>query len=224
MDNFWDQRIFATVVGVVGDVRMRSLAAEPYPTIYWAYRQRPFRLQFGAEVVVESVTEEATPLLTPLRSTVERLDSDVPLDVVLHRTVIERSLASQRFMTMLLGAFSIVGLLLAAVGIYGVVAYSVARRKREMGIRVALGAPPAAVGAMVIRSSMRLVLGGIVVGLVAAVFGARLLESQLYEVTPGDPTTLVAVTVILVATALLASWLPARSGTRVDPMIAMRAE
>lgn len=224
MDDFWEERIFATVVGVVGDVRMRHVATEPYPTIYWGYRQRPFRLQFGAEVVAEAEAGNTSSIIGAVRSTVERLDSDVPVTVVPHQTVIDRGLASQRFLTMLLGAFSVIGLLLAAVGIYGVVAYSVARRRREMGIRVALGAQPSSVGAMVVRSSMRLVSGGIVVGLVGAVFGARILESQLYEVEPGDPVTLVGVTAVLLGTALLASWLPARAGTRTDPMITMRAE
>jgi ABC-type antimicrobial peptide transport system permease subunit len=125
---------------------------------------------------------------------------------------------------LLLGGFSFVGLLLAGVGIYGVVAYSVARRTREMGIRVALGADPASVGRMVIRSAMQLVMGGIVVGVAGALAASRLLRSLLYEVEPGDPLTLVGVTALLVGTALLASWFPARAGTRTDPMVTMRAE
>ena len=127
-------------------------------------------------------------------------------------------------MMMLLGGFSVVGLLLAGVGIYGVVAYSVARRTREMGIRVALGADPSSVGRMVVGSSMRLVVGGVVVGIAGAVFATRLLRGLLYEVQPGDPLTLAGVTLVLVATALLASWIPARAGTRTDPMVTMRAE
>lgn len=224
MDNFWEDRRFATVIGVVGDVRMRSLSDDPYPTIYWHYLQRPFRIQYGADVVVEAENGDVGSVAGVLRSTIERMDSDVPVQVTTLQEVIDDALASRRFMMMLLGGFSVVGLLLAAIGIYGVVAYSVARRTREMGIRVALGAPPSSVGAMVIRSSMQLVVGGVIVGLVGAVFSARLLQGLLYQVAPGDPLTLGVVTVLLVGTALLASWVPARSGTRTDPMITMRAE
>lgn len=224
MDNFWEDRIFATVIGVVGDVRMRDLAAEPYPTIYWHHMQRPFRIQFGADVVVEAVNGDAASLAGTLRSTIERLDSDVPIQLFTQQEVLDDALASRRFMILLLGGFSIVGLMLAAVGIYGVVSYSVARRTREMGIRVALGAQPTSVGAMVVRSSMQLVAGGVIVGLIGAVFAARLLQSMLYEVAPGDPITLGLVTVLLIGTALIASWIPARAGTRADPMITMRAE
>lgn len=224
MDNFWEDRMFATVVGVVGDVRMRSLSDEPYPTIYWHYMQRPFRIQYGADVVVEAESGDVGSVAGTLRATIERLDSDVPIQLLTLREVIDDALASRRFMMLLLGGFSIVGLLLAAIGIYGVVAYTVARRTREMGIRVALGAPPSSVGAMVIRSSMQLVVGGVVVGLIGAVFAARLLQGLLYGVAPGDPLTLGLVTALLVGTALLASWVPARTGTRTDPMITMRSE
>ncbi len=224
MDNFWEERRFAEVVGVVGDVRVRDLAAEPYPTVYFPYTQRPFRIQFGAQVVAEASAGDAASVVGPLRETIRRVDPDVPVRVVLQREVVDSALASRRFMMMLLGGFSVVCLLLACVGIYGVVAYSVARRTREMGIRVALGADPSSVGRMVVGSSMRLVVGGVVVGIAGAVFATRLLRGLLYEVQPGDPLTLAGVTLVLVATALLASWIPARAGTRTDPMVTMRAE
>jgi ABC-type antimicrobial peptide transport system permease subunit len=224
MDNFWEQRRFAEVVGVVGDVRVRDVAEAPYPTIYFPYAQRPFRIQFGAQLVAEAEGGDAGAAGVALRETVQRIDSDVPIRVVLHQTVVDDALATRRFVMLLLGGFSVVGLLLAGVGIYGVVAYSVARRTREMGIRVALGADPASVGRMVMRSAMRLVGGGIVVGIVGAVLSSRLLQSLLYEVQPGDPVTLVGVTAILALTAVAASWFPARAGTRTDPMVTMRAE
>jgi putative ABC transport system permease protein len=224
MDNFWEDRRFAEVVGVVGDVRVRDLAEEPYPTIYFPYTQRPFRIQYGAQVVAEAESGDTGAAAAALLGTVQRIDPDVPLRVVLQQTVVDDALASRRFVMLLLGGFSFVGLLLAGVGIYGVVAYSVARRTREMGIRVALGADPASVGRMVIRSAMQLVMGGIVVGVAGALAASRLLRSLLYEVEPGDPLTLVGVTALLVGTALLASWFPARAGTRTDPMVTMRAE
>jgi putative ABC transport system permease protein len=224
MDNFWEDRRFAEVVGVVGDVRVRDLAEEPYPTIYFPYTQRPFRIQYGAQVVAEAESGDTGAAAAALLGTVQRIDPEVPLRVVLQQTVVDDALASRRFVMLLLGGFSFVGLLLAGVGIYGVVAYSVARRTREMGIRVALGADPASVGRMVIRSAMQLVMGGIVVGVAGALAASRLLRSLLYEVEPGDPLTLVGVTALLVGTALLASWFPARAGTRTDPMVTMRAE
>ena len=224
MDNFWEERRFAEVVGVVGDVRVRDVSAEPYPTVYFPHAQRPFRLRWGAQVVAESTTGDAASAAAVLRETIQRVEPDVPVRIVLQDELVADALASRRFMMLLLGGFSIVGLLLAGVGIYGVVAYSVARRTREMGIRVALGADPGSVGRMVVRSSMKLVAWGIVVGVAGALGTTRLLQSFLYEVAPGDPLTLAAVTAILVGTALLASWLPARAGTRTDPMITMRAE
>jgi ABC-type antimicrobial peptide transport system permease subunit len=224
MDEFWEERPFAEVVGVVGDVRVRDVAAEPYPTVYFPYTQRPFRIQYGAQVLAEAAAGDGASVAAPLRETIQRVDPDVPVRIVLQREVVDDALASRRFMMMLLGGFSVVGLLLAGIGIYGVVAYSVARRTREMGIRVALGADPASVGRMVMRGSMRLVVGGIVVGIAGAMLASRLLTSLLYEIRPGDPLTLVGVTLVLVGTALLASWIPARAGTRTDPMVTMRAE
>lgn len=223
MDNFWEERRFAEVVGVVGDTRIRDVAEEAYPTVYFPYTQRPYRIQFGSQVVVEA---ESDPASAPsvLRSTIEGMDSDVPLRIMMQQEVVDEAMASRRFVMLLLGGFSVVGWMLAGVGIYGVVAYSVARRTREMGIRVALGADPAAVGRMIVRSSMRLVGGGVVVGVVGAVLASRLLRGLLYEVQPGDPLTVTGVTVLLVGTALVSSWLPARTGTRADPMVTMRAE
>ncbi len=224
MDNFWEDRIFADVVGVVGDVRVRDVAADPYPTIYFPYTQRPFRIQFGAQVVVESTSGDAGAVAPIVRATIEQHDSDVPVEVVPQERIIADALASRRFMLFLLGGFSLVGLILAAVGIYGVVSYSVARRRREMGIRIALGAEPSEVSQMVVRSSMGWVGGGLFVGLAGALAATRLLESMLYGVAPSDPLTLLGVTGLLTGTALLASWLPARAGTRTDPLEAMRAE
>jgi predicted permease len=222
MDNFW--QVFAEVVGVVGDIRVRDIALEPYPTVYFPYTQRPNRIQFGAQLVVEAENGDPTAIISVVRSTIQGLDSDVPIRMELQQSIVEDALASRRFTMTLLGGFSIVGLLLAGVGIYGVVAYSVARRTREMGIRVALGADPSSVSGMVVRSSMRLVGGGVLVGLGGAVLTSRFLRSLLYEVGPNDPATMVVVTLTLVVTALFASWLPARAGTRSDPMITMRSE
>ena len=124
----------------------------------------------------------------------------------------------------LLGGFSLIALALAGIGVYGVVSYTVARRTREMGIRLALGAPPAGVLRLIVTGSMRPVLGGIVVGVAAALLMVRLIESLLYGVAARDPLTFVGVVVILTVTGLVASWIPARASMRVDPTVTMRAE
>ncbi len=224
MDDFYEERPFARVVGVVGDVRYVSLDRTPIPTVYFPYSQRPFRLQYTAAFVVESATGEPAAVAESLRSTVGRHDPDVPVELVPYVDHIGDSVAQRRFTTLLLGGFSLIALLLAAVGIYGVVSYSVARRTREMGIRIALGAPRPSVLRMVMLSSLRLVSGGLVAGLVAALLGGRVLRSLLHGVSPTDPMTFVAVVAVLGGTAVLASWLPARAGTRVDPIQTMRAE
>ena len=175
-------------------------------------------------MVAEAAAGDAADVVAPLRGTIQRIEPDVPVRITLQSEVVERALASRRFTMLLLGGFSLVGLLLAGVGIYGVVAYSVARRTREMGIRVALGAEPSSVRRMVVGVAMRLVAGGVAVGIVGSLLTSRLLQGLLYEVQPGDPITLVGVTLLLLATALLASWVPARAGTRADPTVTMRAE
>ena len=224
MDNFYLARTFARVIGVVGDVQFRSLDATTGPVVYFPHSQRPFRLQRGASVVVESAQGDAARLTSAVRATLQRLDSDVPIRIRTQESVVMDSVASRRFVMMLLGAFSVIALILAAVGIYGVVSYSVARRKREMGIRLALGADAGSVRSMVVKASMQMVFGGLVFGVSAAYGLTRVMSGLLYEVSPTDPVTMALVVAILAGMGFLASWLPARSGTRVDPMVTMRME
>lgn len=224
MDNFWEARTFARVVGVVGDVRYRNLGAEDGPTVYFPHSQRPFRLQYSATLVVEASLGDADALTGPIRTTIQSLEPDVPIRARSQSMVMADFTAPRRFVLLLFAGFSALGLLLAAIGIYGVVSYSVARRTREMGIRVALGAEPRAVISLVVNGAMRMVAGGLLVGLVAALFLSRLLENLLHEVSPTDPLTLGAVVALLGTIAFVASWLPARAGTRVDPISTIRAE
>jgi len=224
MDDHWESRTFARVVGVVGDARYRSIGAEDGPTVYFPHSQRPYRLQFSAALVVEAALGDPAALAGPVRATIQALEPDVPMRIRSQTAVMAESTASRRFVLVLFGAFSALGLLLAAIGIYGVVSYSVARRTREMGIRVALGAEPRSVVALVVNGAMRMVVGGLFAGLFAALALTRLLENLLHEVSPADPLTLVSVVVLLGTIALIASWLPARAGTRVDPISTMRAE
>ena len=138
--------------------------------------------------------------------------------------IVQRSVGSRRFPMLMLAGFAGLALILAAVGIVGVVSYAVTQRTREVGIRIALGAQPRSVVWLMVRSSMRWVLAGVVLGAAASLGATRLLAGMLYEVKPTDPWVLAAVAVLLAAVALAASYLPARRATRVDPLTALRSE
>ena len=212
-----------TVVGVVGDVRHGSLEQAPEPEMYIHYAQRPERLPQGATVVVRAGTPSAQ-LATTMRERVRALDANVPVRMSTMAALLSTSTASRRFSTLVLSGFAALALLLAALGIYGVLAYSVAQRQREIGVRMALGAHHGVVRRMVLRDAMRAVLPGIAIGAVLALVLAGVLRSLLYGVGPVDVASYAGAALILTAVALLASWIPARRATRVDPLIAIRAE
>jgi predicted permease len=224
MDSFYQDRRFARVVGVVGDVRFRSLGEPPVPTVYFPYTQRPSRIRYSATLVVEAAAGAPTLLAPAIRSTIQGLEPDVPIRLAAYDELVGDSVAARRFTMLLLTGFSFVALVLAVVGIYGVVSYSVARRTREMGIRVALGADPGAVLGLVMRSSMAMVGVGLAIGVVGAVLAGRVMRGLLYGIGALDPLALLGGVVVLAASALVATWMPARRGTRVDPMVTMRAE
>jgi len=224
MDSFWEERPFATVIGVVSDVRYRSLARDPDAVAYFPPAQRPSRLRYEANVVVRGPSAESGAAMSALRRTLNRVDPDVPPRLQTMDSRVSGSLAERRFTLYVLGGFALVALTLATVGIYGVVSYSVARRTREIGIRLALGAEPAAVRRQVQASAMTMVGVGVVVGVIVAILSTRLLASLLFGVTPTDPVTLAAVAVVLLGAAWLGVALPARRSTRIDPLTTMRAD
>jgi putative ABC transport system permease protein len=164
-------------------------------------------------------------LAAPARRAIASLDPDLAVANVrtLDRVVAD-SVGDRRFTMLLLGLFGAVALALAVIGIYGVTAYGVAQRTREMGIRLALGAAPGAVRRLVVGEGMRLALGGLVAGMVLALVGTRALRSQLYGIRSSDPATYLALSAVLLLVAVLATYLPARRATRVDPAITLRAE
>jgi ABC-type antimicrobial peptide transport system permease subunit len=160
-----------------------------------------------------------------IRGAVHRFDPDQPVGTIRTMTeLVGESVVGRRFVAWLLGTLAALGLALAALGVYAVMAVAVAQRRRELGIRLALGAAPATLAGGVLRQALRMVLPGIAIGLVAAMFTTRLLRTQLFEVSPLDGLSLAGAAVLLTSVALLAGWLPARRATTVDPMTSLRTE
>jgi predicted permease len=212
-----------TVVGVVADVHHGGLDQPAQPEMFVHYPQRPERLDAGATMVMASAVPP-TQLAGAIRDRVRAIDINVPVRISSMSELVAGSVASRRFSTLVLGAFGGLSLVLAALGIYGVLAYSVAQRQREIGVRMALGAQQGAVRGLILRDAMRAVVPGVLIGLGIALALAKVLRTLLYGVTTTDPLTYVVVIIVLAAVAMLASWIPARRATRVDPMIAIRAE
>ncbi len=213
--------VWRTVVGVVGDVHEESPGRRPYPQVYLPFDQATSR----SVMIAVRTSGDPRGLLPALRRVVHRIDPGLPLSQV--STMEDRVatvLARPRINAVLLGGFACTALLLAVVGIYGVIAYGVVQRTRELGIRMALGARGADVSRLVVRQGMVPVLAGIGMGLVGALAGGRLLRSLLFGVGPTDPIAFGAVTIVLLGVGLAATWVPARRATRADPLMALRAE
>jgi predicted permease len=210
------------VVGVVNDVRQFELTSEPRLQMYLPYVQ--FQWFVPRQLVVKTDVEPAS-LAAAVRKTVWELDKDQPVsDVRTMEEVLSNSIARQRFSTLLLGIFASLALLLAAVGIYGVMSYAVAQRTREIGIRMALGAQAGSVLRLMIGQGLKLASAGVVLGLAGALLLTRLMSSLLFGVSATDPLTLVTISLVLVGVALLASYIPARRAAKVDPLVALRYE
>jgi ABC-type antimicrobial peptide transport system permease subunit len=206
---------------VVDDVRYAQLEEEAIPAVYFSRRQAPS--SYGT-IFVRAGTDPLS-LLDNVRRTVAQLAPELPLFDV--STMAQRKAAATartRVVLGLLAAFALTGLLLAVVGLYGVVAYAVAQRTRELGLRLALGAARRDVLGLVLTPPALLALGGIAAGAGGALLLTRFVRALLYGIEPGDPRVLSAATLLLVAVALIAAWVPARRATRVDPAMALKSD
>lgn len=215
---FWGtQRL---VVGIVGNERFKGLAEATPPAVYVPLTQVPI-----ANAVLVRTTGDPTAMTATVRRVVHEIDPQLPLfGVELLDETIAQSIGERRFVMIALGAFAVVALLLAAIGVHGVLSYTVAQRTREIGIRVALGAAPGAVRALVMSQGAVLTGAGLLLGIAGSLALSRVLSALLYGVGAQDPLTLVLVSLLLAAVALLACYLPARRAARVDPMVALRAD
>ena len=214
-----DMRLL-TIVGIVGDTREYGLDEPPRPTVYVNLFQRP-----RAEMTITMLSDADTRLVSAsARAILHDLDPQIPPSFRTFQQVYSASLGSRKFNVILIGFFGITALLLASAGVFGVMAYSVSRRTREFGVRVALGATPRNVLRMVLGQGMRTILIGVAIGIVGSFALTQTVSSLLFGVTATDPFTFVGVTLLLIAVALLACYIPARRATKVDPMVALHYE
>ncbi|HXG68906.1 MAG TPA: ABC transporter permease [Blastocatellia bacterium] len=212
---------WSTIVGVVKDEKQDGLGIAVQPEMYHPLAQNP---TWGMSLIVRT-TGDPTGLIGAIRQEIWAIDNTLPpYDIKTMDDILYESLASERFTMLLLGIFAFVALALAGVGIYGVMLYSVTQRTREIGIRIALGARTGDVLRIVLGQAVLLALTGLAVGLAAAFALTRLLSSLLYQVSATDPATFFFISLLLGGVALLASYLPARRATKVDPMVALRYE
>jgi putative ABC transport system permease protein len=212
------------IVGVVGDTRANAADEAPIPAMYMPFAQKRWNWMSWSTLVVRTAgTADGEALRAALRGSVLQLDAQLPIQRIASALELYRdSVARRRFATVLTGAFAAAALALGMVGMYGVLSYGVDQRRREFGIRLALGARPSQVTTVVVREALTLAALAVSIGTVAALALTRLLDELLFEVSPTDPVTFVAVAILVAAMAAAASWVPARRATRIDPATTIR--
>jgi putative ABC transport system permease protein len=209
------------VVGVVGDVRHKGLDSEPRPEFFTPHRQDPT----GSMIFVVRTASDPQSLLPAIKSQIWAVNKDIAFDrAVTIKQLLAKSLEERRFALLLVGSFALIALLLAGVGIYGMISFTTGQRTHEIGVRMALGAQTRDILKMILRQGLILTLSGVCLGLTGAVILTRFLQSMLFGVSATDPVTFVVISLLLTAVALLASYIPARRAMKVDPMVALRYE
>jgi putative ABC transport system permease protein len=208
------------VVGVVGDAKQYNLTGDASPEIFTHYLESPITFMY----VLARTKGDPTSLAMPIRREVQAIDPDQPVGNRTLAQQFENSISQPRFYTLLLGLFAAVALILATVGIYGVMSYMVAQRTHEIGIRMALGAQRRDVLRIVIWQGLKLAIIGVIVGLALSFMGTRLLSSLLYGVSAVDPVTFAVIPLLLTGVAVAACFIPARRATKIDPLVALRNE
>jgi putative ABC transport system permease protein len=211
---------YGQIVGVVGDLKEGALDEDAVPTVYYVHAHLPYT---SMVFVVRANSPEA--LTASARRTIQEVDPQQPIaDVRTMEEVVRDTFARQSLSTLLVGGFSVTSLLLAAVGIYGVLAYSVARRTREIGVRVALGAEPGRILRLVVGNGARIVISGAAAGISAALLLSGLMKGLLFGIAPRDPLSFVIAPAVLIGVALLAAYIPARRAAHISPVEALRTE
>ena len=209
------------IIGIVGNIKHQGLDTAPGAMVYWPHPE----LAYNAMDLVIRTNSDPKGVAGAVRNEVHQMDADQPLsNIATMEELMSKSMAQRRFSMFLLSTFAALALLLAAVGVYGVMAYTVAQRTQEIGIRMALGAQHQDVLKLVVGEGFRLAVAGVAIGLAGAAALSRVLESFLFDVGQRDALTFFSVAALLLATALLACYIPARRAARVDPMVALRYE
>ena len=209
------------IIGIVGNVHQDGPGVATEPTVYWPHPE----LVMSSMTILVRTAGDPRALVSASRAQLQQLDPQLPMAAVTTMDqLLADALSRSRFTMLLLGIFAAVALILASVGIYGLIAYSVTQRTQELGIRVALGAQQRDVLRLVLAHGTRLTLLGVIIGILAALGLSRLLATLLFKVSSTDPLTFAAVAALLASVALLACFIPARRATRVDPLVALRYE
>jgi putative ABC transport system permease protein len=219
------EKDWITIVGVADDVIQNSVTDRPDPAVYEPMEQIDFPFFLSGASYVVRTSGDPAPLATAMRRIVRDADPTLPLEPVREfRDLIRLTMLTPRFQARVLAAFSALALVLAVVGIYGVLAYGVTQRLREIGVRVALGASPRAVRRMVLGRTAALAIPGLAIGVAGSLALTRVLSRFLFQITPTDPATFAGVGSLLVAVASAAAYLPAKRASEVDPIVVLRGE